>query len=91
MFQGDSLNLPLFCMSFLPLSVELRTVKGYLAGPPNKRNIKVGHLFHMDVMMSTLYCNYVEGAQSCSAHGLGVQRGGNISTEVRVWLKGKSN
>lgn len=47
-FQGDSLSPLLFCISLLPLSVELRNARGYQVGPPNRRNTKVTHLFYMD-------------------------------------------
>jgi hypothetical protein len=48
-----NLNIPvsgrfflfLFCISLLPLSIELRDAKGFLTGPLNSRNIKVTHLF----------------------------------------------
>ena len=47
-FQGDSLSPLLFCISLLPLSVELRQMSGYMAGPPNCRTHRVTHLFYMD-------------------------------------------
>jgi hypothetical protein len=47
-FQGDSLSPLLFCISLLPLSIELRTGKGYMVGPPGRREAKVTHLLYMD-------------------------------------------
>lgn len=36
-FQGDSLSPILFCISFLPLSIELRHGRGYSAHPPARQ------------------------------------------------------
>jgi hypothetical protein len=47
-FQGDSLSPLLFCISLLPLSIELRAGNGYNCGPPGRRRHKVTHLFYMD-------------------------------------------
>lgn len=47
-FQGDSLSPLLFCISLLPLSLELRKGNGYKCGPPGRRRHKVTHLFYMD-------------------------------------------
>ncbi|GLV33367.1 hypothetical protein CBL_20113 [Carabus blaptoides fortunei] len=47
-FQGDSLSRLLFCISLLPLSIELRREKGYMAGPPSRRKHKITYLFYMD-------------------------------------------
>ena len=47
-YQGDSLSPLLFCISLLPLSLELRQHKGYRAGPPNSRTHTITHLFYLD-------------------------------------------
>lgn len=47
-FQGDSLSPLLFCISMLPLSIQLRKSNGYNAGPPNNRKHRITHLFYMD-------------------------------------------
>lgn len=47
-FQGDSLSPLLFCISLLPLSIELRRGKGYSCGPPGNRKYKITHMFYID-------------------------------------------
>ena len=47
-YQGDSLSPLLFCVSLLPLSLQLRQHQGYMAGSPNQRTSKITHLFYVD-------------------------------------------
>lgn len=46
--QGDSLSPLLFCISLIPLTLELRGSPGYSAGPPSQRKYKITHLFYVD-------------------------------------------
>ena len=48
-FQGDSLSPLLFCITLMPLSIELRASRiGYKAGPPGRRNHLISHLMYVD-------------------------------------------
>ena len=48
LLQGDNLSMLLFTLSINPLSFLLRTLTGYKAGSPEKRDTEIDHLFFVD-------------------------------------------
>ena len=61
LLQGDNLSMLLFTLSINPLSFLLRTLTGYKAGSPEKRDTEIDHLFFVDDL-KTFANNLKEGS-----------------------------
>lgn len=50
-FQGDSLNPLLFCISLPPILIALGRTRGYSVGPPTNRKYSIAYLYIDDLKM----------------------------------------